>query len=434
MPQTKPFINAAAQIDNVLSQAGSPMAGMGSHFIQVAKKYAPRGTQPEFLAKLVASITKIETSYGTAGRGPDFYNAWGWMQSEGGQMPFSSWKEGIRHVTQGIAENYIGQGLQTPLEIARKYAPAAAGNNPEHWAQVVSQSLKDMGSVTPQVNTQYAEDMGELMTQYPEFQGDGTVPVMQPRSVMTGFDVSETPPNIRGLMERGRQTLEEGAQPRPLQTPQSFQERYPVFASLTGRTSFADPGFDLGAPTTSSQPAGPLNPISPLGDPQNLPVVTDTDLPDADVQEVLGMAHQYLGVKYVFGSALGRSTFTTDPSQVKSIGFDCSGFISYLISNATNGRVKVTPYTGAMVKEGKKVPTKISALRPGDAVFFGSDFGHVGLYVGKGKFIHAPKTGDVVKISDINSDYYKSNLTAVRRYVDHNPLAAGGKGKKGKKK
>ena len=45
-------------------------------------------------------------------------------------------------------------------------------------------------------------------------------------------------------------------------------------------------------------------------------------------------------------------------------------------------------------------------LAVGDLVFFGSDIGHMGLYIGGGQMVHAPHTGDVVKISTITSGYY----------------------------
>jgi peptidoglycan DL-endopeptidase CwlO len=68
----------------------------------------------------------------------------------------------------------------------------------------------------------------------------------------------------------------------------------------------------------------------------------------------------------------------------------------------------------ALFRAGKPVPTK--AMRPGDLVFFNPSSrgpGHVGIFIGGGKFIHAPQTGDVVKVSDLAS---RSDLVGVRRY------------------
>lgn len=83
-------------------------------------------------------------------------------------------------------------------------------------------------------------------------------------------------------------------------------------------------------------------------------------------------------------------------------GFDCSGLTSYVYSNAAGisiGRVTTTQeYAGTMIS--------VSEAQPGDLVFFGSRGGtyHVGIYLGNGQFIHAPQTGDVVKIT--STAYY----------------------------
>jgi cell wall-associated NlpC family hydrolase len=79
--------------------------------------------------------------------------------------------------------------------------------------------------------------------------------------------------------------------------------------------------------------------------------------------------------------------------------------------------VHLNHYTGDQVHEGAPVPP--AALRPGDLVFFdGNAFGvpgHEGLYIGGGMFIHAPHTGDVVKISTLAS-YANRYVGAVRPY------------------
>lgn len=109
-------------------------------------------------------------------------------------------------------------------------------------------------------------------------------------------------------------------------------------------------------------------------------------LPDADgangraAQIALG----YLGVPYVWGGA--------SPS-----GFDCSGLASY--SYAQVGK-SVPHYTGAIWAAFPRVPS--DQLQAGDMVFFRADLGHMGIYIGGGNYVHAPRTGDVVKISAIS--------------------------------
>ncbi|MEV2267721.1 NlpC/P60 family protein [Nonomuraea africana] len=89
-----------------------------------------------------------------------------------------------------------------------------------------------------------------------------------------------------------------------------------------------------------------------------------------------------------------------------TVGFDCSGLTLYAWSRAG---VKLGHYTGTQFRQGKRI--RLSDLRRGDLVFFGGGTGdptHVGLYLGNGIMIHAPKTGDVVKKTDfLDSTYYR---------------------------
>lgn len=105
--------------------------------------------------------------------------------------------------------------------------------------------------------------------------------------------------------------------------------------------------------------------------------------------QAVSVAMQYLGTPYVWG---GES-----PS-----GFDCSGLTKYAYAQVGVG---LSHFTGAQWNEGVRVPA--DQLLPGDLVFFRSDLGHMGMYIGGGQYIHAPQTGDVVKISSVGdrSDY-----------------------------
>jgi cell wall-associated NlpC family hydrolase len=119
---------------------------------------------------------------------------------------------------------------------------------------------------------------------------------------------------------------------------------------------------------------------------------------------VVNMARQYLGTPYLWGGA--------DPRK----GFDCSGFVQYLYAQAG---VQLPRTTYEQVKKGQVV-TDVHDLMPGDAVFFdsgGGDIHHEGLYIGGGQFIHAPHTGDVVKISSLSEPYYASQFAGGRRFI-----------------
>jgi len=103
----------------------------------------------------------------------------------------------------------------------------------------------------------------------------------------------------------------------------------------------------------------------------------------------------YHGVPYLWGGAT--------PS-----GFDCSGLILYVYKQ--HG-VNLPHYSGAQFQLGEKISP--AGLQPGDVVFFGSPVYHVGMYVGAGYFIHAPRTGDFVKLSKLAD---RKDYAGARRY------------------
>jgi cell wall-associated NlpC family hydrolase len=110
---------------------------------------------------------------------------------------------------------------------------------------------------------------------------------------------------------------------------------------------------------------------------------------------VVAIAEQYLGVPYRWGGA--------SPS-----GFDCSGLVMYVFA-----QVGVSLPHSSYAQYGMGSPVSRDQLQPGDLVFF-DGLGHVGIYVGGGQFIHAPHTGDVVRISSL-SGWYSSSYVGARR-------------------
>ena len=109
----------------------------------------------------------------------------------------------------------------------------------------------------------------------------------------------------------------------------------------------------------------------------------DPNLPTPRYGQVVGIALQYLGIPYVWGGS--------SPST----GFDCSGFVAYVFA-----QVGVSLPHHAASQYGYGTPVPYDQLAPGDLVFF-SGLGHVGIYIGDGQFVHAPHTGDVVRISSL---------------------------------
>ena len=124
--------------------------------------------------------------------------------------------------------------------------------------------------------------------------------------------------------------------------------------------------------------------------------------PPADASkgaQVVAIAMQYLGVPYVWGGA--------SPSS----GFDCSGLTMYVFAQVG---VSLPHYAAAQYQMGS--PVSKDQLQPGDLVFF-RGLGHMGMYIGGGNFIHAPHTGDVVKISPLSDPYYVANWVGAKRVL-----------------
>jgi cell wall-associated NlpC family hydrolase len=118
--------------------------------------------------------------------------------------------------------------------------------------------------------------------------------------------------------------------------------------------------------------------------------------PPSQYTGVVGIAMQYLGVPYVWGGS--------SPS-----GFDCSGLVVYVFAQVG---VSLPHHAASIYNYG--VPVSRDQLEPGDLVFF-DGLGHMGIYIGNDQFIHAPHTGDVVKISSLNDSWYASTWVGAKR-------------------
>jgi cell wall-associated NlpC family hydrolase len=114
--------------------------------------------------------------------------------------------------------------------------------------------------------------------------------------------------------------------------------------------------------------------------------------------KVVSYARRLLGVRYTYGGTSPRS------------GFDCSGFTRFVFGHFG---IALPHYAGAQFTLGRKVARQ--ALRPGDLVFF-DGLGHVGIYLGRGRFIHAPHSGTAVSVERLDG-WYSSRFTGARRLL-----------------
>jgi cell wall-associated NlpC family hydrolase len=120
--------------------------------------------------------------------------------------------------------------------------------------------------------------------------------------------------------------------------------------------------------------------------------------PPSSYSGAVGVAMSELGKPYVWAAA--------GPDA-----FDCSGLVVY--SFAAVG--KSLPHS-TYALYGMGVPVSRDQLQPGDLVFF-DGLGHVGIYIGGDQFVHAPHTGDVVKVSSLNEGWYASSYAGARRIL-----------------
>lgn len=127
--------------------------------------------------------------------------------------------------------------------------------------------------------------------------------------------------------------------------------------------------------------------------------------PIARLQEVALSAISFVGKPYVYGSS--------NPD----VGFDCSGLVQYVLAQSG---VKKLPRTSTEMYEASS-PINPEDLVVGDLLFFdsrgGVEVNHVGIYVGEGRFIHAPSSGGFVRLDRLDKDYWRKALVAGRRVL-----------------
>jgi cell wall-associated NlpC family hydrolase len=99
------------------------------------------------------------------------------------------------------------------------------------------------------------------------------------------------------------------------------------------------------------------------------------------------------------------------------IGFDCSGFVVYVYRDVFGLRLPRT--TSAQYAMNLPSPRR-GALRTGDLLFFdtgGNGISHVGIYVGEGRFVHAPNHGGRVRLDQLEDHYWKDRYRGARRIL-----------------
>jgi cell wall-associated NlpC family hydrolase len=169
---------------------------------------------------------------------------------------------------------------------------------------------------------------------------------------------------------------------------------------------------DTGLSTLVELESNPIPLAAPAAQVEKAAAATSRRSP---ARVLLDLANRLLNVRYRRGG------------HEPSTGFDCSGFVRYVFHEGTG---TVLPNTSAaQYRSGKAIDRH--DLRSGDLVFFrtrGKRVSHVGIYVGQGQFIHAPRTGRTVSVSSLSDRYWSRRYAGARRpdvLAAQNDLAAG---------
>jgi cell wall-associated NlpC family hydrolase len=125
---------------------------------------------------------------------------------------------------------------------------------------------------------------------------------------------------------------------------------------------------------------------------------------DRHAQEVVIYALGLLGTGYQFG---GRNP---------EAGLDCSGMVSYIVEQVSG---KLLPHNAAQIAAMTR-PVGVAELEPGDLVFFNTlnrRHSHMGIYIGRGQFIHAPSSRGSVRLERLDNSYFRPRIDGARRLV-----------------
>lgn len=150
----------------------------------------------------------------------------------------------------------------------------------------------------------------------------------------------------------------------------------------------------------------PLNapPIAPGAQPAEAALSARPHDPNSDL---VVTAMSFLGRPYRRGG-----------SSVED-GFDCSGFTRHVF-NLSLG-LALPRSADDQASASGMAPVGLSALRPGDLVFFNTlqrTFSHVGIYIGEDRFIHSPRSGSEVRIENMRHAYWAQRFTGARRMAE----------------
>lgn len=159
------------------------------------------------------------------------------------------------------------------------------------------------------------------------------------------------------------------------------------------------------APSSLPSPAPAMASYARLsldaGKAEQMPELSQTAARDM----LLTLAYSLRDIRYRYGG------------HAPNTGFDCSGLVRYVFRNALG--IVLPRQAHLQFSSGETVDR--SHLEPGDLVFFrtqGRRITHVGIYLDDGRFIHAPRTGETIRVDRLNNPYWKQHYAGARRVGD----------------
>jgi cell wall-associated NlpC family hydrolase len=318
--------------------------------------YGAQGTGLD--PRVLAVIARKESEFGrTSGRFVNNafgYNVHGSPSAKG--PTFGSWREGARATASDLARNYKAKGLTTLDKIINTYAPPSENNTAQYrqqvkeWAAALGMDPNSNvfgGAEVSPSNGGTAEGFGEVKSP-----GSGG-----------GLD-----PAISAFIQRraGR--------------PGASPYRAAAMEKLLGDDVATEAEGLVGKPAFRQE---------------------DGVAPDG----IQAIASSQLGVPYSWGGGTPSGPGRGFGRGANTTGFDCSSFVQYVW--AKKG-VNLPRTTYDQIKVGQKV-SNLAQARPGDLLFPHS--GHVMMYLGNGRAIHAPRTGEKIQYADASARSY----IAIRR-------------------
>ena len=176
-----------------------------------------------------------------------------------------------------------------------------------------------------------------------------------------------------------------------------------LLVTLSGQLRAEPPSPQLSCMSGALEALLPASVLDELASIAPAPRTDDTALARKDPRRTLvDFALQLRDIRYRRGGRLPAT------------GFDCSGFVHYVFANVLG--LDLPSDSASQFSSGDKIAR--SDMQAGDLVFFrihGKRISHVGIYLGDGQFIHAPTTGQRVKVNSLGESYWARRFAGARR-------------------